>query len=424
MILRSAISLAIIFSGTALGQAQWFKGATHVHSLWSDGDAAPEHIIHWYQERGWDFVCPSEHNTLMLGERYEQVVDVPTDELKLTPAHVAALNQEFGEGWVNLRYNEKGLLEMRLKTIDELRARFEKPGDFIIVQAEEMTTQGGNPHVNALNLREAVNGLPVDGDKAGLMQHYVDAIATQSRKYGLPMITHINHLNFSDRITTEEMLRVNGLAFFEVYNGHSSVHNWGIPEEGVPAGDRHWDVILAMKQRRDPNFLLYGMATDDSHRYHEFGLGQSNPGRGWIMVRAEVLEPSAIVAAMQRGDFYASTGVTLKDFQSDGKSLSVSIEGAEGVTYKTQYIGTRRDFDETTKPAVDASGAPLPRSSLIYSDSIGAVLYETTDPESTYTFKGDEMYVRARIISNRVQVNPHAEGDYEMAWVQPVLVRR
>lgn len=417
------LCLVLAIPSLSFGEAQWFKGATHVHSLWSDGNAAPEHIIQWYKERGWNFICNTDHNILLQGDHFSKVVDEPTKENKLTPAHVASLTAEFGQGWVELQYDETGALEMRLKTLDELRARFEKPGEFILVASEEMTTLGGNPHVNALNVREVVDGVPVEEDKAAMMQHYVDQVAAQSRKYGLPMITTINHLNFSDRITTEEMLRVNGLAFFEVYNGHAHVFTWGIPQEGVPSSERHWDVILSMKQRRDPEYLLYGAASDDSHHYDQFGAGQSNPGRGWIMVRAEVLEPSAIVAAMQRGDFYASTGVALKDVKSDGKSLSVSIDGAEGVTYQTQYIGTRKGFDEATKPAVDAAGAPLPRSSLIYSDQIGVVLYETTDLDSSYTFKGDEMYVRARVISNRLQVNPHAEGDYEMAWVQPVLVR-
>ncbi len=411
--------VAALVSVTAFGEAQWFKGATHVHSLWSDGDAAPEHIIQWYKSRGWDFVCNSEHNTLMQGERYEAVLP----DGKLTPERVQALSAEFGKDWVELQYDEAGAVTMRLKTIDELRAHFEKPGEFILVPSEEMTTLKGNPHVNALNLREVVPGLPGDGGKTEMVQHYVDQIAAQSRKYGQPMIAHINHVNFSDRVTTEELLEVKGLAFFEVYNGHANVFSWGIPAEGTPSGERHWDVILSMKQRREPDYLLYGVATDDSHHYHDYKVGESNPGRGWVMVRAEVLEPNAIVAAMQRGDFYASTGVTLKDVKNDGKSLSVSIEGAEGVTYKTQYIGTRKDFDETARPAVDPAGAPLPRSSLIYSDSIGVVLHETTDLDSSYTFTGEEMYVRARVISNRVQENPHAAGDYEMAWVQPVLAR-
>lgn len=419
MFIRLLLAVFLLACAGAGAEARWYKGATHVHSLWSDGDAAPEYIIQWYRDNGWDFVCPSEHNLMMTGERWLNIEEGG----RLTPERVEALKAQFGARHVEVRSQADGPDQMRLKTLDELKARYDLPGKFVLVPAEEMTTRGGNPHVNALNLREPVAGLPVEGDKAEKMQHYIDQIKAQREKYGVPMIAHINHVNFADRITTEEMLRVNGLAFFEVYNGHDSVHSWGIPAEGVPSHDRHWDVILSMKQRREPDYLLYGVASDDSHRYFNFQVGESNPGRGWVMVRSESLDPDALVGAMERGDFYASTGVTLKDVKSDGKSLSISIEPEKNATYRTQYIGTRRGFDESSRPAVDAAGVPLPRSSLIYSDSIGVVLHETTDLDSTYTFQGDEMYVRARVISDRLQPNPHNHGDFKMAWVQPVLAR-
>ncbi len=420
MILRLTLSLVTVLSvAGAWGEAQWYKGATHLHSLWSDGDAAPEHIIKWYLDNGWDFVCPSDHNVLMDGERYFKI----EDGKRLSPERVAELQKEFGDDWVEIREGDGGVKEMRLKTLADLRAHFDKPGIFTLVQAEEMTTIGGNPHINALNLREAVPGLKNEGAKSDLVQHYLDNIAAQSEKYQVPMIAHVNHINFSDRITTEEMLKVNGLYFFEVYNGHPSVHSWGIADKGVPAGERHWDVIMSMNQRRNPEYLLYGVATDDSHNYFKWGVGESNPGRGWMMVRSESLEANALVGAMQQGDFYGSSGVTLKDLTVTGTSLGIAIAGEAGVTYTTQYIGTRKGFDTATKPQLDADGNPLPRSSLLYSDEIGTVLHETTDLESTYTFTGDEQYVRARVVSDKLQDNPHEEGDYEMAWIQPVLPR-
>jgi len=35
--------------------------------------------------------------------------------------------------------------------------------------------------------------------------------------------------------------------------------------------------------------------------------------------------------------------------------------------------------------------------------------------------KGDELYVRARIISSKLHPNPYAAGDRETAWTQPLL---
>jgi hypothetical protein len=40
------------------------------------------------------------------------------------------------------------------------------------------------------------------------------------------------------------------------------------------------------------------------------------PGRGWITVRAEDLTTAGIMSAIEKGDFYASTGVELEDYKA------------------------------------------------------------------------------------------------------------
>jgi len=42
-------------------------------------------------------------------------------------------------------------------------------------------------------------------------------------------------------------------------------------------------------------------------------------------------------------------------------------------------------------------------------------------PAATYRFRGDEIYVRARVLSSRPHPNGYAPADYESAWVQPVV---
>ena len=409
------IGLAIVQSTCA--EPQWYKGATHVHSLWSDGDGAPEIIADWYKERGWDFVCFSEHNVLMRGEKLVSVAE----DGKLTAARLQAIQERFGESWTDVREAD-GNRQMRLKTLEELTAHFAEPGQFLLIPAEEMTTKNGNPHMNAVNLREVVAGAPEEGDPVPKMQRYIDAIKAQETQYKVPMLVHLNHPDWSNPITTENMLAVKGLDFFEVYNGAGPTDR-GYPDKGIPSTERHWDVVMSMQLRRIPGYILYGVGTDDSHNYHTFANGEANPGRGWVMVRAETLEANTIVEAMKRGDFYASSGVTLKSVDRGAAHLSVEIDALPGVTYTTRYIGTRKGFDTAVKPVADPLGNPLPGSSLIYSDTIGVVLHETTELTSRYELTGDELYVRATITSDRPMENPPVPGDVEMAWVQPVLGR-
>jgi hypothetical protein len=34
--------------------------------------------------------------------------------------------------------------------------------------------------------------------------------------------------------------------------------------------------------------------------------------------------------------------------------------------------------------------------------------------------RGDEIYVRARVVSTKAKANPSYDGEVEMAWTQPV----
>ena len=87
-------SVGVCFFGLVCGSAsaEWFKGVTHVHSLWSDGDMAPEMIAAWYKERGYNFVCCSEHSLL---QEVDNVV-MPARGRTLRDAEGAAAAREIG----------------------------------------------------------------------------------------------------------------------------------------------------------------------------------------------------------------------------------------------------------------------------------------------------------------------------------------
>jgi hypothetical protein len=50
------------------------------------------------------------------------------------------------------------------------------------------------------------------------------------------------------------------------------------------------------------------------------------------------------------------------------------------------------------------------------------VLAETKSNPAAYAFTGEELYVRAQVVSSEDHPNPYAKGDKQRAWVQPVLV--
>jgi len=401
----------------ATASAEWFKGVTHVHSLWSDGDGAPEGIAQWYKERGYHFVAFSEHNRMQDEEKWVSI----GGRSPLQPEHLDELRKLFGKDWGEVRVASDGRPDaMRLRTFDELTKQFGEKGKFLLVPGEEMTAGSVNVHTNAINLRDPIRG--IEGtNKSDVLRQQVAAVAAQSAKYKQPMFAHLNHINWSDGVTAEEVLAAPELRFFEVYNGHPGTHPWGRADEGMPPMEETWDIVQSMRLNRDPETpLLYAVATDDSHEYHQWGLGRVNPGRGFVMVHADKLTPDAITRAMIDGQFYSSTGVTLEKIEKTDKELRVTIAAQPGAHYRTRFIGTRVGFDASTQPRLDADGKSLPRASLQYSSEVGATLLETTDNPAVYPFKGDELYVRARVFSDQPQDNPVDEGDLQTAWVQPV----
>src|SRR6185436_5380373 len=61
-------------AGTIQGASTWWKGNLHTHSLWSDGDDYPEMVVAWYQERGYQFLCLSDHNRMLVGQYWVDAI--------------------------------------------------------------------------------------------------------------------------------------------------------------------------------------------------------------------------------------------------------------------------------------------------------------------------------------------------------------
>jgi hypothetical protein len=110
----------------------------------------------------------------------------------------------------------------------------------------------------------------------------------------------------------------------------------------------------------------------------------------------------------------------LRDIEFDGRTLTVKIRPRLGVSYRTQFIGTLKGCDLSSRPAVDGEGNEV-NATRIYSDEIGRTLKEVEGTKASYRLSGEELYVRAKITSSRPKENPSWQGQLEAAWVQPVV---
>ena len=397
-------------SGISAEETQWWKGNLHTHSLWSDGDDYPEMIADWYKKNGYHFLGISDHNILAEGNRWIHI-EKNAGGRRAFEKYL----ERFGPKWVEHK-TEKNIPIVRLNNFSEYKVKMSVEGKFLLMQAEELTDrfQGVPIHINATNLK---NYIPPQGGSslATVIQNNVNAVLEQRKKTGQPMFPHINHPNFGWALKPSDMIQLKGEQFFEVYNGHPAVNNYGDAKHLSTV--QIWDIINAYRVGIYKLPLMFGLATDDAHNYHQIAIGKSNTGRGWVMVKAPALSAPSIIEAMEKGDFYSSSGVSLSSIQTTKESFSFKISTEKGVTYKTWFVGTRNNFknskDLAKRNSLDPSAAV-----------IGEILGQTNSIEPKYNFKGDELYVRAHVVSSKKKSNPYSSGENEQAWLQPISSRK
>lgn len=407
-------ALAVAEANAADATSRWWKGNTHTHTFWTDGNDYPEVIADWYKRQGYHFLGLSDHNGLQDTERWMDLAGRPYN-IPDRPTHAEILHkylERFGEDWVETR-EAGGKREVRLKRHDEYAPLLEEPGRFLLLPSEEISA---DPiHLNATNLRSAIEPVKDLGttDLRRILREGADRVMAQRQSTGQPMFLTVNH---PVPLVLKALADVDNARFFEIYNAGSNLQLRGL--------ERAWDIALTQRaERAQPP--LFGIATDDSHQYQLQGPGHQNPGGGWVMVRAANLAPGDLVRAMEAGDFYASSGVTLQSLERDDRGISLRIDAEPDVTYTTRFIGTRKGHLPPAQVAGSEEfrpyrgGAPV----LLWRGDVGEVLAEVEGAEARYVFAGDELYVRAVIVSSRQKGGGLVPGTPETAWVQPVFAR-
>jgi hypothetical protein len=361
--------IACVALAAALLQAppagdHWYRGNTHAHTLWDDGDALPEAVVEWYRSRGYHFLVLSDHN----------------DRNALTGA----------ERWI-----DQGEARTKLKTFDELSRDCAKPGCFALLPGQEIgdSFQGKLVHHAVVNSGRIL--MPTGGSSVrDVMDRAVRSVKEEGDRLRRPVLAQLAHPNLGWTVSVQD-LAGGDERFVEIYSGHPLALTFGDADHA--SVEAMWDRALTQRLRAERGPLLYGVACDDAHHYS--GKGQAHPGRGWIVVRARELSGDAIVAAMLAGDFYASTGVALDTLLVDDCGMRLRATAEAGARYRIRFIGTKREGVEA-----------------------GVLLQESEGPEAYYEFRGDELYVRAVVVSDRLHPDPTRGGEVQMAWIQPVPV--
>jgi len=383
--------LPLLYSCSSESEKQlWHKGNLHTHSFWSDGDDFPEMIIKWYKDHEYQFIALSDHNTIADSDFWYKLTQKDIKN-KVLDQYI----ETFGDEWVE-RKKEFEDTYVKLKTFDQYKSKLEEENAFKIIRSEEVTSSFNKKpiHINVTNIDKKID--PVKGTSVlDVMQRTLDLVNEQREKLGIPIFAHINHPNFGYGISTEDLKKLNGERFFEIYNGHPAVNNGG--NEIYDSTELMWDLVNIHYYKQGKPLLL-GIATDDSHNYHDYSPNHSNTGRGWVMVNAKNLEISTLIEAMEKGNFYASTGVYLKKLRSSNKEIFIEVEPEANTSYEIEFLGYQKGNDQLN------------------------VLKKVNGITAEYSFGKADVFVRAKITAtNTLKKEPLLEGSMQ-AWTQPMLI--
>jgi hypothetical protein len=261
-------------------------------------------------------------------------------------------------------YREHGYDFLAITDHDKL-TKIDAPEGLVLIPAEEVTDRlnGKSLHVNAIGIERVV---AIQGGKTNVevLQRDVDAVRAAGG------IALVNHPNFGWAFGADELLQVKNFVLLEIASGHPYVNMYGPPSE-----EAIWDRLLSKGRR------VWGVAVDDSHHLKRpWDTDVALPGKAWVVVHAE-RDAKSIVAALERGEFYSSTGVELEEISG----TRVKVKEKNRAHYRIQFIG-----------------------------SGGRVLQETQGLTATYAIRGDEVYVRAKVI----------DSNGRAAWGQPQFVKK
>ncbi len=273
------------------GTGRFYKANLHTHSTLSDGKITPEEYKKLYMEKGYSVLAITEHELFM-----------PHPELA-----------------------------------DE---------NFVPISGVEMSMSepDGKPHSNKLyhiNLLAKRPDIKVTSCFCAGYTHYVPQVmqyvSPEQKEKDFPRYYSVERANEMAALANSEDFLVSfnhpgyslqdysdyaGLEGFwgtEVYNHVGSL-------QGIGEDDKHFEYMLNLGKR------VFPLATDDAHEL-------SGVGGGWVCLKAEKLTYESVITALEKGDFYASSGPEIKELYLDDGILHLSCSEVMRITVKTE----RRD---------------------------------------------------------------------------------
>jgi hypothetical protein len=267
-----------------------YKGNLHTHSTRSDGQYAPEVVINAYRDKGYDFMCLSDHEIYFKSDKYDD------DRFIMIDGYEMACEMSWRK--TGQQYHVHGLLDKSLNSESE----FEHDEEHVKPDYENLKT--------------------------------IQSMIDEMRHKGNLII--MNHPEWS-RNKPEDLLELQGYFAIEIYNHQSEL------DEAVGYGVRHWDYLLKNGSK------VFGIAADDAHG-GEMNTAISEFFGGWVSVEAEKLQQQSIITALKSGNYYSSNGPEIIDLRVEEGLIHIECSPVKFIKFITHPFNGRCLYNKDASP--------------------------------------------------------------------------
>ncbi|MBR2043510.1 MAG: hypothetical protein IJ946_04140 [Clostridia bacterium] len=275
----------------------FYKANLHCHSTDSDGKLTKEEIKAEFKKRGYSIVAFTDHEHVLDNSHLDD-----EDFLAITSCEIAVKEVPTASTLVNQSMKVTHLNFYALDRHNCITPCYSSVYDHF-----------KNPMIE---------------DKIRFTEEYqreysskgINEIIETAKKSGF--IVSYNHPIWSNENATD-YLNYDGLFAVEIYNHSCNVH--GINSHSINVFD---DMLRAGKR-------VYCTMCDDCHFGEPLDSPDSDAFGGWVMINAERLQYDVIMNALLKGEFYASTGPTIKSLIRCGEKVIIETSPATQIAYST-----------------------------------------------------------------------------------------
>jgi len=140
---------------------------------------------------------------------------------------------------------------------------------------------------------------------------------------GFAIFVHPNWSDDFDHTPIDQLTIWDGYLGIEIYNAVCR------RDAGSPYATNKWDILLSNGRK------VWGFAHDDAHIGEDFC-------NAWLMVGAPERTAESILAAIQNGNFYCSTGVHIRTIAVDDETNTITVESDNASAITVHANGGRR----------------------------------------------------------------------------------